>query len=1364
MKTTPNAFRTVLSIAMLAFTCMESFCANTVYSQAPAKRQNFSQPEHNAELSNMSVMSIAQDAKGFLWIATLKGLNKYDGNAITQYYESPGGIPSNTVMTLLATGNDVWIGTDKGLCIYDSETDRFSYFDTVDTGEICSIEQIGETKIAVGAENGLYIVDTETMASEKVGDSVVFRLTADRYGSIWAITQSTVKIYYANGKEKTIAYDNVPGNRISPSTIYSDSHGTIWLGTTNDGIYKYDKESATFVPYEMPGYSKQAVKYVRCMNEDLHGNLWIGTENGLFIHDMNAGTCEHYTKDKKSSASGSINDNALYTIFLSREGIMWIGTFFGGVNCTNTVNPHFKEITDRDGGRFLDGAAVSHIFCDSRKRMWFATENEGVYVYDMKTRDARALNTETRPGLTGNNTHAIAEDPYGNIWIGNFVDGLHCFAPDLDKGPDVFLAGSGKYALPDNSVYCLLADNKDSLLIGMVSGMAVYNYHTGRFYRMGQDVLNDERIDDIHRDRDGNIWMAAHFNGIFRYSPADHEIHHYSKMSHKRMSSDLIFCCFEDSAGDLWFGTNNGGILKYDKQDNDILSFGADDVLKQRDIYFIEEDSFGNLWLSTDRGIYSFDPESGTFNHYKLKNSDVSNQFNYNSGYKNPSQGTIYLGSINGACYFQPEEIIMDKTENSPEIVFSDFKIHNNSIAPGEGSVLKQSIDHTSDIVLKYNENSISVEFKYIDFGTFMPNSFVCEYRLENEDAEWIPAGNPQICNYSKLDPGKYAFRTRVVDKNGNILEDRCVRIRIKPHLLLSPGFYLIYTLLGLSLLLLGLKISRNRMNDKLALKIEQIEKQNLETINRHRINFFTYISHEFKSPLTILLAIMEDIEKSGNERKISPQETEIISHNTRRLIFLINQLMEFRSIETNHEKMNYIKGDIVNFCNKIFEMFIPLFRQNNLRYEFRTSHQSFITAFDNDKIEKIISNLLSNAVKHSIPAEHEISVSFGISIDEEKRSLTFSCHNMGSYISKEQQETILQPFFKTETTKAYNYNNGIGLALVKELVDLQKGKIVIDSDMEKGTTFIVTMPFVTANPEIEISPIDSVNTKNTKEIIGNTIYDVKNLIQVQNEEIPGAASDGQKTYTLLIVDDDVEIGQMLKSRLKGSYHIKRASNGIEALEIVRNTDIDMVICDIFMPGMNGFEVCRRIKGNTKTRHIPVILMTSEDSKESEIKGLQMGADEYLRKPFSIEELNLRITNLLNSKKSIKEYYNSISNNIETGTNSSNRDENFINQITKVIVENMSESNLNVDFLADSMNISRTKLYMRLKSITGMSATEFVNKVKIDAAKEILMNNECTINEIAWKTGYNSPNYFSRMFRKYAGCTPSEFIRKQKGL
>lgn len=1351
-----------ISVSAFIFNGMEGLCADRIQSLPPTKAQNFSQIEHNSELSNMSVMDIVQDARGFLWIATLKGLNRYDGNSITQYYETPGGIPSNDITSLLSVGNNLWIGTGKGLSVYDSETDKFTHIDSLDTGGIHGISSIGEESIVFGSERGLYLLNTRTRVSEKVDDCNIYKLTADKYGTIWAITGSNVKTYSASGKEKMIVYDqSSSSDKISPSEIYSDSQGTIWLGTMNDGIYKYDKEAASFIPYEIPGYTKREIKYVRCMNEDLLGNLWIGTENGLFIHDMNSGTCKHYTKEKKSSVFSSINDNALYTIFLSREGIMWIGTFFGGVNCSNTINSHFKEITDENGERFLDGAAVSHIFCDSRKRLWFATENEGVYVHDLKTRQTRALNTQTRPGLKGNNTHAIAEDPYGNIWIGNFVDGLHRFSLDLDQSPDLFQAGGQKYALPENSIYSLLADNKDSLFIGLEYGLATYNYHTGRFRSLEHDVLNSERIDDIHRDRDGNVWLATHFNGIFRYDSLN-RIRHYSKRSHKNMSSDLIFCCFEDSAGDMWFGTNNGGLLKYDKTNQDFLSFGAQDALKQRNIYFIEEDSFGNLWLSTDRGIFSFDPSSGTFNNYKLKNSPVSNQFNYNAGYKNPVQGMIYLGSINGACCFQPEEIIMDKTENFPKIIFSDFKIHNNSIVPGEDAPLKQAIDYTSDIVLRHNENSVSFEFKYIDFGIFMPNSFVCEYRLDNEDAEWITAGNPQVCNYSKLAPGKYTFKTRVVDNDGNTLEARTIRFRIKPHILLSPGFYLIYTLLGLAMLFLILKIYRNRMNDKLALQIEQIEKQNLETINRHRINFFTYISHEFKSPLTILLAILEDIEKSGNERRISSQETEIITHNTRRLIFLINQLMEFRSIETNHEKMNYIKGDIINFCNKIFEMFIPLFRQNGLRHEFRSSHPTFITTFDNDKIEKIISNLLSNAVKHSIPMENEVSVSFNVLIDEERQTLTFSCHNKGSYISKEQRETILQPFFKTEATKAYSYNNGIGLALVKELVDLLKGEIVIDSDMEKGTTFTVTMPFVSEIAEIEVSPIESVNTKNTSEIIGNTIYDVKNLIQIQNENGSGSTSDNQRTYTILIVDDDVEMGQMLKSRLKGGYHIKRANNGLEALEIVKDTDIDMIICDIFMPGMNGFEVCLRIKGNAKTKHIPVILMTSEDSKESEIKGLQMGADEYLRKPFSIEELNLRITNLLNSKRSIKEYYNSISHNIETGGNSSNKDENFINQLTNLIVENMTDSSLNVDFLADNMNISRTKLYMRLKGITGMSATEFINKVKIDIAMEKLMNDESSINEIAWRSGYNSPNYFSRIFRKYAGCSPSEFMKKRR--
>lgn len=1309
---------------------------------------NFIPLDENYELSNMAVMDITQDKNGFIWIGTLKGLNRYDGNSIMQYYESEKGIPSNSINSLSPSKRGLWIGTSEGACHYDLENEIFSPISLGYQCAVTCIRPINDIKTGFATDKGFYFVDEETKKIECIDTTKVLRFIVDKYGQIWGFNESCVKSYFPDGKEKMIIFNKKDNRDFTPSSIYSSKDGTVWLGTTKDGLYKYDKVTNSFVHNPVYTYSNEEVKYIRSIAEDLMGNIWIGTENGLFIYNVNTGSCSHYIRQK---GDGSINDNALYSIFLSREGIMWIGTFFGGVSFAILSDVYFNEILDANGNKFLDGVAVSSIFQDSQKRIWFTSENEGVYVFDTKTKQVRRINDKTTPGIKGNNSHTVAEDPYGNIWIGNFLDGLYRFSPNLEQKPDIFLCNKNDNSIPDNSIYCLLADNKDSLFIGLSSGVATYNYKTNRFKTFMPNYLSGVRVDDMLRSESNEIWMAAHFDGIFRYNPITGKFQHYTSNNCTGIKSDLIFCCFEDSKGNIWFGTNNGGIIKFDKYDYTFKSFGYSQELVQRDIYFIEEDSFGNLWLSTDRGIYSFSPENERFNYYKIENITVYNQFNYNSGYKDSIDGSIYLGSINGVCRFQPENIVMNKSLKYPKLMLMDFKIHGREILPGEDSPLKESIDKTQKIKLKYNENTISIKLMYIDYGTFMPNTFRYEYKLDAEEHEWNIASNPSICSYSNLAPGKYIFQVRLRNIEGKVIETRHLEIIVRPHLLLSPFFVTIYILLSLILVFYLFRIYQNRINDRMSLRIKQIEKENLETVNRHRMNFFTYISHEFRSPLTILMAILEDIKQDGQIKVINKEDAEIISHNTRRMHFLINQLMEFRSIETKHETISHTRGDIVAFCSEIFHLFIPLFKQNNLLYRFDTSCDNFITIFDSDKLEKIISNLLSNAVKFSIPFENQSSVLFQINIEEQSNIIVFSCFNKGSYISSEQKDVILQPFFKTVNAKSYIYNGGIGLALVKELVEMQNGTISIESDIENGTNFIVTLPII--SEEEGVKNLDSINVNNTKDIIDNTLYDMRNLVPICNEE---SNQENIGKYSILVIDSDADLSHILKAKLKGSCNVKRVRNSLEALDGIVNNKTDLIICDTFMPGINGYDLCMKVKNNPQTRHIPIILIVLENTEESKLKGFQVGADGILVKPFSIQELILRINNILKSKKTIREYYESIDVKGES-CGISNRGEAFVSEITRIIKENVSEQNLNVDFLAYNMKISRTKLYMNLKNLTGLSTTEFINKVKIDLAKEIMESNEITIKELSWRLGYNSTNYFSKMFKKYTGKNPSDY-------
>ena len=1311
----------------------------------------------DSELSYMAVRDITEDGNGFIWIATLKGLNKYDGYNITKFYAADGGLSSSCVESIEAIGKNVLIGTDKGVCIYDARDEKILPVKYRKPVHVQDISLLDGNCAAIGTEDGLLIYDIRTRDIVQADTLAIYKMTVDPSGTLWTVNDNNIITYYPDGRRKRIISPKTAHTKKPTlSEIYSDSKGMIWIGTMESGLYLFNKANETLTAVDTGNYTGQDMRFVRCITEDESGNnIWIGTENGLFIYDYTADFCEHYYKDSHKGNSGNINDNAVYSIFKSSDDIIWIGTFFGGINYTIINKSQFWTINDKYGNYFLDGAAVSSIYCDSRDRLWFTTENKGIFILDTRTQETQAINTGSFPRIPGNNVHAIGEDPYGYIWIGNFIDGLFRFSPDLKSQPQQFKnEDASDKLLPDNSVYCILSDRPDSMFIGFASGVSTYTFSTGQFNILRPDVLNDVRIDDIIRDKSGIIWMAAHFNGIYRYDPASQELQHFHSGNAlgQDMTSNSIFCCFEDSSGDIWFGTNNGGILKYDRESRHMSSFGDKSALTERDIYFIDEDSSGNLWLSTDNGIYSFNPGSGLFLKYNIP--IISNQFNYNAGYKNPVNGQIYFGSTNGVCCFQPEDIVSSGTGPVPEIFFSGLRINNEPITPSRDGTLKMSLDLTDRLVLDHNENTVSIDFICIDFNPMARNRYKCEYMLVGNDKSWIPAGMEQSCSYGNLKPGKYVFSVRILDNGNNTSETRKIEIRIKPHILLSPGAQSIYVILIICIGVFSIKSYRNRVNDRMNLRIQQIEKENLEMVNTHRTNFFTYISHEFKTPLTILMAIFEDIGQNSRYT-IQARDVEIILHNTKRMMFLINQLSEFRLIKTNHEQICRINGDIVEFSRKIFSLFIPLFNRKHLKYQFSSSHQSFITYFDSDKIEKIISNILGNAVKYTIQENGtESAISFDISIDSGHKKIFYHCHDSGSNISLEHSGNILQPFSKTGTESQYShFSNEIGLALVKELVDMMGGNIEIESDPGHGTSFTVSFPINENDGTEEVTSPKT--TKNTREVIDDTIYVMDHMEtgDIGTEDNAGCSSSQKKT--ILTIGTEPEIENFFRKKMKDEFNIRSLHNHSPEQIMAAAENADLIIYDT-----TDYELCKLIRKNDKTKHVPVIILTCEDSKENKIDALRAGASSVMSKPFSIEEITLKIKNLLESKNYIREYYAGL-NKFNLEAIPSQKNERFIKRLAEIIEKNIQSEDLTIDFLSRQMNVSRTILYMRLKESLNMSATEFINKIRIDCALKMIHEGEDSVSDIAWKTGFSSPSYFSKIFKKHTGASPASYIKRE---
>lgn len=1301
-------------------------------------------------LSYSSVRDIIQDNNGYIWIATLKGLNRYDGYTIKRIYKSKNGLSSNCIEKLLLLNrNNLLLGTSEGLCLYNLQTEAFSVIPSIYNSDLYVHDMIqNRENVYISSGSGLYLYNKRSGRLVRIFNKFILQTTFDINGNIWGVSPTMIYCFQHNGhiiKQYTRTQIS-PHYPIEFSAIYKDSQGAIWVGTTEDGLYHFNKSQNVFHPVTFSSQDRKALRYIRCIKEDLRGNLWIGTENGLFIYDYKENRYTHYLQNRAFPLTG-LTDNALYSIYRSREDIMWIGTYFGGVNYTSLVDNKFHYILSNNGENSLKGKAVSNIIKDRSGSLWIASEDNGVTVIHPDHR-IEYINKTSPLKLNGNNVHSLAEDYLGNIWVGNFVDGLERIEYKNHRIKSFKNSTGKKNGLSNNSVYKLFICNADSMLIGTNEGIDVYYFKTGEFSRFLPNRINT-RIDDILLDTHHTLWFSAHFGGVYSYNMYTRKLRLYKKglRGGEKMVSDNIYCSYMDSSKRLWFGTSNGGLMFYNRGYDRMVICGQDKELNQRDVFSIKEDSYGYLWMSTDNGIFCFNPHNGHFTHYQVNHNLISNQFNANAGYKDDN-GTIYFGSINGVCYFQPEELIHNSTSQNVRLTFSDFKINNKDIYPDESQILQNSIDDTDNIELKYNMNTLSFDFLVINYDNDNQLQYTCEYIMKGAEKDWnVTQQMPQSVTYANLPSGKYVFCVRVVNKNGQIIAQREISIHIHPYFFASTFMIFIYLIIGLYIAYIIIHLYKMQMKDKMDIKIERLEKDNLQELNKHRLNFFTYVTHEFKTPLSILAAIFENL-SSG---KLNNDEVGMVNRNIQRLQFLINQLLDFRSIETDHEHIEYIKADIMAYGESIFNLFTPIFKQRKVYYQYITNPNSFYTVFDQDKIEKIISNLLSNAFKHSNVGNKII---FTIEVDQENKQLILSCFNSSSYIHPEQREAVLQPFTKTDSADKKYSHTGIGLALVNGLVQLLSGSINIQSSQEKGTTFIIQLPLVEDTKNM-IIPNKKPSITNSQDVVADTVYLFNNTKQEDNTDNPNM----ENKRCVLLVEDNVDINKVLKSKLSLYYKVKTAYDGEEAIKIMKNHIIDIVISDIMMPKMDGYELSRFIKDSREFSHIPIILITAQSSKFNEMQSLTTGADAYIEKPFSFDELNVRIINLLRAKSNILEYYQDMKI-FELKEKLNNKDENFIKMLTQYIIDNVQNPNLSTE-LASHHHISRTQLYCKLKKLFDLSTTEFINKIKIDIAKQKITEGSLSIAEISWQLGFGNPSYFSKTFKRFAGMTPNEYKNGQ---
>lgn len=1292
-------------------------------------------------LSQSSVLCILQDQKGFMWFGTKDGLNRYDGVSfrIFKYDYNEYSLGNNVINSMFETSDGkIWVGTDAGVYIYHPDQENFIKFDTC-------------------CENGITI------------SQPVYRIAQDKDDNIWMAVESQ-GIFCFNNKNQNLKHYPIP-NANNIGTFCIDYENTIWIGFKGKGLYFTSDNFKNLRPFEpkdkatifsddhifslLPenqnhlyiGSSKGGLKKINILTKEVtdmlpsSGNpqnifvrnilksadneLWISTESGVYIYDLKTNTSQQIVHNHNDPYS--LSDNAIYTTYKDNEGGIWVGSYFGGIDYYPKQYTRFDKYYPLSGENSLSGRIVREFCEDTEDNLWIGTEDGGLNKFNPYTKQI----TQYKNDELYYNIHALCMDN-NTLWIGTYSKGLHALNLKTNKLKR-YTAGHQGNTLNENSIYSMCKTSSGDLYIGTPVGLNKYNYKSDDFTRISE--LDGVFVFDILEDHNGIIWFATYNSGIFKYNPRNASWKNYSSSINNPHSLpyNKVISIYEDKKERLWFTMLGGGFCSFNPNSETFTSYDSSKGLANDVIYKIIEGKEDVLWLTSNKGLIQFDLNSKQFKTYTTDNGLINNQFNYCSGIKS-KQGQIYFGGINGFISFNPDTFIDNKT--FPSVVITDFLLFNKRAAIGDNSPLKQSITSTDRLNLNYDQNSFAFRFSALSY--IAPETNRLSYKLEGFDKEWYHASDNLMATYTNLKPGDYIFCVRSANNSGEWNSHfETIKIQINPPFWESTLAYCLYFILFSGLIWYLVHRFRNQILTKQKRQLEILESEKEKEIYHAKIDFFTNIAHEIRTPLTLIKGPLEYIlRKDDLNGKEVKENLNVMEQNTLRLLNLTNQLLDFRKTETKGFSLNFMNYNISELLRETYARFNPTAQQNNLIFELNLPEKDFNAPVDKEALTKILSNLFNNALKY---ASSHIFVTLQPEASDNNHMFSITVCNDGTPIPHEMRENIFKPFIQIKNTENGQRaaGTGIGLPLARSLAELHKGTLYLtDSD---EICFCVELP---VNQEKIIELNKNYNTR--KE-------DDKNI------KVTNKLSDSANT--ILVVEDDPEMLSFVSKQLGELYAVTTAVNGKEALKVLEDNVVNLIVSDVMMPEMDGFELCKTLKADITYSHIPIILLTAKATLQSKIEGIELGADAYIEKPFSTEYLLVRITNLLNNQEKLRKAFTS-SPFIEAKTIAlSKADESFLEKLTVTIQKNIAEPDFNVDILANEMNMSRSSLHRKIKGIAQITPNEYIQLERLKTAAQLIKSGDYRINEICYIVGFNSSSYFAKCFQKQFGVLPKDFCK-----
>ncbi|MBB4034194.1 signal transduction histidine kinase/ligand-binding sensor domain-containing protein/DNA-binding response OmpR family regulator [Dysgonomonas hofstadii] len=1296
-------------------------------------------------LSQTSVFAMYQDEYGLIWIGTREGLNCYNGNKIKTYKlekANPNSLFCNNILRI--TGDKqgkIYVLCTEGLCEYDIKSDKFNTL--WEDVEILALHF--HEKLYVARGNGIYTYNP----LDKKFD--LFYELPDKELSITALFIDNQGTFYIGTSHKglytltsSMKLNHPISSESNITSIYQDSDDDIWSGSWEHGLYLISKENV-FNFKNIP-QNKNSIQsdFVRSCCEDNQGNIWIGTFLGLDCYNKKTKEFKHYLANGKPDG---LTHSSIWAIIKDHQGTLWLGTYFGGVNY---FNPEYEIYTwykpSQTEANGLSSAIVGRMIEDKNQNLWICTEGGGLNVYNRKDKVFKWYKPHPgRNSISEDNVKSIYYDPENNLmWLGTHMGGLNKLDMQTDRFSHYRHNMNDKSSIPSDIVRDIVPYNRQ-LILATSNGVAVFDPQTGKSSPLFSGNTNNliKNVFALYLDHKNMLWISVAGEGVFAYNMGTKVLKHYKHdiSNPGSISNNNINSITQDKHNNLYFCTSGRGLDMYSYETDKFINFDSkNNGLSSDCVYNVQESQSGKLLAITNKGFSVFDTESKMFYNYSIENGFPLSTVNENALYLT-NDNEIFLGGVQGMVSFKEQSL--NFTKKPYNIILSQLYINSKEIEIGdESGILHQPFSQTSAITLQSSHSIFSVEFATTNYIKANKDEIV--YKLEGFSNEWTSVYGQNIITYTNLNPGNY---TLVIKSNNpdQPLQEARLDIVIHPPFYRTTIAYLIYIIIIATILFYLINSYKERIKLKASLEYEHKHLEDIEKLNQSKLRFFTNISHEFRTPLTLIIGQLESLLQFQQFTPTIYNKILKVYNNSLQMKELITELLNFRKQELGFMKIYVSQHNLVEFLYENYLLFEGYAKAKNVDIRFESMEQSIEVWYDAKQMQKVVNNLLSNALKHTTSGE-----SITISVSKTEDTAIFKVIDTGCGIGVEDIGHIFDRFYQVESQNLdlVDTGTGIGLALTKNIIDLHHGEIEVESALNEGSAFSVRLKL--GNTHFSGEEINDIEP-----VMNNTYISTPVLLSMEEMSVDILPDQQQKDIKMLIVEDNEELRNMLNDTFIPFYQVITASDGAEGLEKAKTELPNIIVSDVVMPHMTGTELCRIIKNDVNTCHIPIVLLTARTSVESNLEGLKIGADDYISKPFNVNILISRCNNLVNSRIILKEKFSKQPQMTPQMLATNILDKELLNKAVAIVEKNLDNPEFSVNDFALEIGMSRSNLFTKLKAVSGKTPNDFILIIRLKKAAILLKENpRLSVSEISTIVGFNSSRYFSKCFKDIYQLTP----------